>query len=76
MARTHEPGEAHFQSILPEAIEWEPFPAFPPEARLAALVGEPQKPGPYVAAAPRSITSMKGESHEGTDGYHIPRPIG
>ncbi len=48
MARTHEPGEAHFQSILPEAIEWEPFPAFPPEARLAVLVGEPQKPGPYV----------------------------
>ena len=48
MARAHEPGEANFRSILPEDIEWKPFPAFPPEARLAVLVGEPQKPGPYV----------------------------
>ena len=48
MVRTHEPGEANFRSILPEDIEWKPFPAFPPEARLAVLVGEPQKPGPYV----------------------------
>ncbi len=48
MARTHEPGEAIFRSILPEDIEWKPFPAFPAEARLAVLVGEPQKPGPYV----------------------------
>jgi hypothetical protein len=48
MVRTHEPGEANFRSILPEDIEWKPFPAFPPEARLAVLVGEPDKPGPYV----------------------------
>ena len=48
MARTHEPGEADFRTILPEDIEWKPFSAFPPEARLAVLVGEPQKPGPYV----------------------------
>ena len=48
MVRTHEPGEANFRSILPEDVEWKPFPAFPPEARLAVLVGEPQKPGPYV----------------------------
>jgi quercetin dioxygenase-like cupin family protein len=48
MVRTHEPGEADFRSILPEDIEWKPFPAFPPEARLAVLVGEPDKPGPYV----------------------------
>ena len=32
----------------PEAIDWQPFPAFPPSARLAILVGEPSKPGPYV----------------------------
>ena len=48
MVRPHEPREADFRSILPEDIEWKPFPAFPPEARLAVLVGEPQKPGPYV----------------------------
>ncbi len=48
MAKTHEPGEANFRSILPEDVEWKPFPAFPPEVRLAVLVGEPQKPGPYV----------------------------
>lgn len=48
MVRTHEPGEADFRSILPEEIEWKPFAAFPPEARLAVLVGEPDKPEPYV----------------------------
>jgi quercetin dioxygenase-like cupin family protein len=48
MVRTHESGDANFRSILPEDIDWRPFPAFPPEARLAVLVGEPDKPGPYV----------------------------
>jgi quercetin dioxygenase-like cupin family protein len=45
---THQPGQSAFRSILPEQVEWRPFPAFPPEARLAVLVGEPTKPGPYV----------------------------
>ncbi|MGZ5904594.1 MAG: cupin domain-containing protein [Reyranella sp.] len=48
MARSHQPGESAFRSILPEDIEWKPFPAFPPEARLAVLVGDPTQPGPYV----------------------------
>jgi quercetin dioxygenase-like cupin family protein len=48
MVRNHEPGEAAFRAILPEEIEWKPFPAFPPSVRLAVLVGEPSKPGPYV----------------------------
>lgn len=48
MARPHQPGEANFRSILPEEIEWRQFPAFPPEARLAVLIGDPSKPGPYV----------------------------
>jgi len=48
MARTHQPGEAEFQSILPEDIVWRAFPAFPPNARLAVLIGDPTKPGPYV----------------------------
>ncbi len=48
MARTHQPGESAFRSILPEDIDWKPFAAFPPTARLAVLVGDPTKPGPYV----------------------------
>jgi len=47
-ARPHLPCQSAFRSILPEQVEWRPFPAFPPEARLAVLVGEPTKPGPYV----------------------------
>src|SRR6516165_1181361 len=42
-ARTHEPDQSVFGSVLPE----EPFPAFPPSARLAVVVGQPAEPGPY-----------------------------
>ena len=48
MARPHQPGQANFRSILPEQIDWQPFPAFPPEARLAVMVGHPAERGPYV----------------------------
>ena len=48
MSPTHQPGQSAFRFILPEAIDWQPFPAFPPSARLAILVGEPLKAGPYV----------------------------
>jgi quercetin dioxygenase-like cupin family protein len=48
MVRTHQPDEAAFRSILPEDIDWKPFAAFPPRVRLAVLVGEPSRPGPYV----------------------------
>ena len=44
----HYPGQAEFRAILSEDIEWKAFPAFPPSARLAVLVGAPSKPGPYV----------------------------
>jgi len=37
-----------FGDILPENINWMPFPAFPPAARLSVLVGDPDKPGPYA----------------------------
>jgi len=46
--RTHQPDEDHFLPIRPEDIEWKTFAAFPPEARLALLVGDPAKPGPYL----------------------------
>jgi hypothetical protein len=48
MARAHQAGEGVFRSILPEDIDWQPFPAFPPSARLAVLVGQPSEPGLYV----------------------------
>ena len=48
MVQAHQPDESVFRSILPEQIDWKPFPAFPPTARLAVVVGEPTKPGPYV----------------------------
>jgi quercetin dioxygenase-like cupin family protein len=45
---THQPGEDRFRAIRPDDVEWKSFPAFPPQARLAILVGDPSKPGPYV----------------------------
>jgi quercetin dioxygenase-like cupin family protein len=48
MTHSHQPGEDRFLAVRPEDVEWRSFPAFPPEARLAVLVGDPQKPGPYV----------------------------
>ena len=48
MPPTHQPDEDFFHVIRAEDISWKPFPAFPPEARLAILVGDPSKPGPYV----------------------------
>jgi quercetin dioxygenase-like cupin family protein len=46
--RSHQPGESSFKATLPEDMEWKPFPAFPPSVRLAVVVGEPSKEGPYT----------------------------
>jgi quercetin dioxygenase-like cupin family protein len=46
--RGHEPGQQQFRVIHSEDIVWRPFPAFPAEARLAILVGDPTKYGPYL----------------------------
>src|SRR5438477_10101186 len=48
MVRTHRPGQAVFTSVLPDDIDWKPFPAFPPAVRLAVIVGQPSEPGPFV----------------------------
>jgi quercetin dioxygenase-like cupin family protein len=60
MARDHQPGESAFRSILPEDIDWKPFAAFPPSVRLAVVVGDPSKPGPYVirVKAPSGVKLM------------------
>lgn len=44
----HQPDEDRFRAIHPEDVQWKPFAAFPLEARLAILVGDPAKPGPYL----------------------------
>lgn len=36
------------KSIRPEELDWKLFPAFPPEARLAIVVGHPAEAGLYV----------------------------
>jgi hypothetical protein len=48
MSTAHYFDEDRFHAIRPEDMEWKPFAAFPPAARLAVLVGDPAKPGPYV----------------------------
>ena len=48
MARNHQPDQSTFRAVLPEDIDWQPFPAFPSGARLAVMVGHPAEPGPYV----------------------------
>jgi hypothetical protein len=48
MNRQHQPGEDRFIAILPEQIDWKPFPAFPHGVQLAVVVGDPTQPGPYV----------------------------
>jgi hypothetical protein len=44
MTRPHQPDQAVFRAILPEDIDWQPFPAFPPAVRLVLVVGHPAKP--------------------------------
>ena len=62
--RPHQTGQAAFRAILPEEIEWKPFAAFPSSARLAIVVGEPLREGPYTIRVklPRG-TKMMPHSH-------------
>ena len=45
---THPLDQAVFGSVLSEDVDWEPFPSFPPSARLAVVVDDPAQPAPYV----------------------------
>jgi len=44
----HQPGQDVFKSVLSEDINSKPFAAFPPSVRLAVIVGQPSKAGPYT----------------------------
>ena len=46
--QAHQAGQESFKTILPEDIDWKPFPAFPPSVKLAIVVGQPSQPGPYT----------------------------
>ena len=48
MDRSRQPDQWQFKAVLPEDIDWKPFPAFPPSVRLAVVVGEPSQPGLYL----------------------------
>ncbi len=48
MPSHHQPDQGHFHVISSEDVLWRPFPAFPKLARLAVLIGDPTRPGPYV----------------------------
>jgi quercetin dioxygenase-like cupin family protein len=47
MANSHL-SEEGFGSVLPDDVDWRPFPPFPPTARQAVVVGDPTKPGMYA----------------------------
>jgi hypothetical protein len=49
-----------FRAILPEEIDWKPFAAFPPSVRLAVVVGQPLRDGPYTIRikVPRGVKLM------------------
>ncbi len=63
---THLPDQAVFRPTLPEGIGWEPFPAFPPSARLAVVVGDPSQAAPYVVRVklPSGVKLMPHRHHE------------
>jgi quercetin dioxygenase-like cupin family protein len=48
MVRPHQTGQDLFKSVLSDDLDWKPFPAFPPSVRLAIVVGDPSKAGPYT----------------------------
>ena len=46
--RAHQQGQDRFHAIRAEDVQWTTFAAYPPTLRLAILVGDPTKPGPYT----------------------------
>ena len=63
---THQLDQAVFRPTLPEDIDFEPFPSFPPSARLAVVVGDIAEPAPYVVRVkvPSGVRLMPHRHHE------------
>ena len=47
-ATSHADNLKRFKAIRPEDVRWVSFPAYPPQVRMAIVVGDPTKPGPYL----------------------------
>jgi quercetin dioxygenase-like cupin family protein len=62
----HQLDQSVFKPTLPEDIDWEPFPSFPPSARLAVVVGQTSEPAPYVVRVklPSGVKLMPHRHHE------------
>ena len=43
---TRQLDQAVFGAVLSEDVDWQPFPSFPPAARLAVVVGDPSQAAP------------------------------
>jgi len=58
--RPVEASQEVFKAILSEELDWKPFAAFPPSARLAVVVGTPSEAGPYTirVKVPRGVKLM------------------
>jgi quercetin dioxygenase-like cupin family protein len=56
----HQTGQEQFRVLRAEDVAWQAFAAFPAGAKLAVLVGDPTKPGPYVVRmkVPHSLKLM------------------
>jgi len=52
--------------VLPEEVDWEPFPSFPPQARLAVVEGDVSQAEPYVVRVmvPSGVKLMPHRHHE------------
>jgi hypothetical protein len=48
LPRAHQLDQGRFHAIRAEDVQWTTFAAYPPSLRLAILVGDPTKPGPYT----------------------------
>lgn len=63
---SHGPKEPQLKVAFNEDTDWEPFPAFPPGARLAVVVGHPEEAAPYVVRVkvPAGVKLMPHRHHE------------
>ena len=63
---THQVDQDVFRPTLPEDVDFEPFPSFPPQARLAIVVGRITEPAPYVVRVklPGGVKLMPHRHHE------------
>ncbi len=64
--RTHQPDQDVFRSVLPEDVDWQQFPGFPAQARLAVVVGDTSEHGPYTVRVkvPGGVKLMPHMHHE------------